>query len=132
MNWEAIGAIGELVGATGVIATLGYLAVQIRQNSHAVKSATAQSLIAAINENLQTGVASPQAAKMIVLGQTDFQALSDDEKMQFVLFLLSWFRIMDQAYQHHLLGYIQPGVGVHASMPISQPGSVLSNKACSH
>ena len=27
MNWEAIGAVGEVLGAVGVIATLGYLAV---------------------------------------------------------------------------------------------------------
>ena len=33
MNWEALGAIGELLGAIGVIATLGYLAFQIRQNN---------------------------------------------------------------------------------------------------
>ena len=33
MNWEAIGAVGEVLGAIGVIATLVYLAVQIRQNS---------------------------------------------------------------------------------------------------
>jgi hypothetical protein len=30
MNWDAIGAIGETVGAVAVIATLFYLAVQIR------------------------------------------------------------------------------------------------------
>ena len=34
MNWEAIGAIGELAGAIGVIVTLVYLAIQIRQNSY--------------------------------------------------------------------------------------------------
>ena len=34
MNWEAIGAIGEIVGAAAVVFSLGYLAVQIRnQNS---------------------------------------------------------------------------------------------------
>ena len=32
MNWDAIGAIGELIGAAGVIATLLYLATQIRQS----------------------------------------------------------------------------------------------------
>lgn len=36
MSWEAIGAIGELLGAVGVIVTLGYLAVQIRQNTLAM------------------------------------------------------------------------------------------------
>jgi hypothetical protein len=28
MNWEALGVIAEALGALGVIATLGYLAVQ--------------------------------------------------------------------------------------------------------
>ena len=40
MNWEALGAIGEIVGAIAVIATLGYLAVQIRHNSRSVEAST--------------------------------------------------------------------------------------------
>jgi hypothetical protein len=30
MNWDAIGAIGELVGASAVVVTLVYLAVQVK------------------------------------------------------------------------------------------------------
>ena len=37
MNWEAIGAIGEVLGAIGVIVTLAYLAVQIRQNTRDIR-----------------------------------------------------------------------------------------------
>jgi hypothetical protein len=33
MNWDAVSAITEIVGASAVIATLFYLAVQIRQNT---------------------------------------------------------------------------------------------------
>jgi hypothetical protein len=33
MNWDAIGAIGEIVGALAVLITLIYLAMQIKQNS---------------------------------------------------------------------------------------------------
>ena len=33
MNWEAIGAIGEILGALGVVITLAYLATQIQQNT---------------------------------------------------------------------------------------------------
>ena len=41
MNWDAIGAIGEAVGALGVIASLGYLAIQIRaQNRESQVEAT--------------------------------------------------------------------------------------------
>ena len=40
MNWEAIGAVGEVLGAFGVIVTLGYLAVQIRHNTRSVRAAS--------------------------------------------------------------------------------------------
>jgi len=33
MNREALGALAEMVGAAGVIVTLGYLAVQIRRSN---------------------------------------------------------------------------------------------------
>ena len=33
MDWEAVGAVGEIVGAVAVVATLAYLAVQVRQNT---------------------------------------------------------------------------------------------------
>ena len=33
MDWEAIGAIGETLGAIAVLVTLVYLAVQVRQNT---------------------------------------------------------------------------------------------------
>ena len=43
MNWEAIGAVGETVGALAVLVTLVYLAVQIRQNTKAVQAAAVDS-----------------------------------------------------------------------------------------
>ena len=36
MDWNAIGAIGEIIGALAVFLTLVYLAIQIRQNTKAV------------------------------------------------------------------------------------------------
>lgn len=33
MNWDALGAIAELLGAVAVFLTLAYLTIQIRQNS---------------------------------------------------------------------------------------------------
>ncbi len=38
MNWEAIGAIGEILGAIAVVCSLAYLAIQVRQNSRNVQS----------------------------------------------------------------------------------------------
>jgi hypothetical protein len=40
MNWEAIGAFAELLGALGVFGSLLYLAIQIRQNTKALRGTT--------------------------------------------------------------------------------------------
>ncbi len=40
MNWEAIGAVGEVLGAFAVVLTLVYLAVQIRQNTSSTRAST--------------------------------------------------------------------------------------------
>ena len=37
MNWDALGAIAELLGAIAVFATLAYLTVQIRQSAKALE-----------------------------------------------------------------------------------------------
>ena len=37
MNWNALGAIAEIIGAVAVLATLAYLATQIRQNSRSIE-----------------------------------------------------------------------------------------------
>lgn len=44
MNWNAIGAIGEILGALAVAISLLYLAVQIRQNSRTVKGASVHNI----------------------------------------------------------------------------------------
>jgi hypothetical protein len=44
MNWEAIGAIGDAVGGLAVVASLVYLALQIRHNTRSVEAATYQSV----------------------------------------------------------------------------------------
>ena len=43
MNWDAIAAIAEMLGAVTVLATLVYLAFQIKQSNTHMQSAAAQS-----------------------------------------------------------------------------------------
>jgi len=39
MDWNTVGAIGEMLGAIGVILTLIYLAIQIKDSARAARSA---------------------------------------------------------------------------------------------
>ncbi len=44
MNWDAIGAIGEVLGAVAVALTLGYLAIQMKQNAVGMRVAAKQEM----------------------------------------------------------------------------------------
>ena len=44
MNWEAISAIGEIVGALAVVITLVYLAIQVREQNRESRAAAIDSL----------------------------------------------------------------------------------------
>jgi len=52
MNWDAVGAIGEVAGAAGVIIK-SLLFVQIRHNSTMMKGSYKQSISEASTGNLQ-------------------------------------------------------------------------------
>ena len=59
MNFEALGNIGDFVGGLGVVVTLAYLAVQIRQNTATTRVQTVQHLLTTNSESINSMVGSP-------------------------------------------------------------------------
>ena len=55
MNWDAMGAIGEVVGALAVVVTLIYLAMQIRHNT-AAQETTSIWLMTQISNQTHTSI----------------------------------------------------------------------------
>ena len=101
MNWDAIGAIAELLGAIGVIASLIYLATQIRQsreqmsqNSDLIRS----QLSMAVRESRQSATrviaTDREASRVFWAGLESRSALSEDDRHQFdplmALFTFGW------------------------------------------
>lgn len=64
MNWDAIGAVDELLGAAGVIFTLGYLAVQIRQSNKIANWETHRSAVTGYSEAMQSVLHDAGAARV--------------------------------------------------------------------
>jgi hypothetical protein len=83
VNWDAVGALAELAGALGVILTLGYLAVQIRQNSKLLSASVADSSRDAYNELGRILGTSTDAARVYTVGIGDPSSLSPEETTQF-------------------------------------------------
>ena len=104
MDWDAIGAIAELLGAVAVLATLVYLARQIRQSRDAVQSASAETVLSNMNAAYQNAATSPVLGRVLFTGQENIQSLNDEEKGQFVFWFFGYLRTLELAYHHYLSG----------------------------
>ena len=61
MDWEAVGAIGEILGAIAVVLTLGYLAVQVRHAKNATADQNRLERSRGVREMALTMISNPQA-----------------------------------------------------------------------
>ncbi len=110
MTLEDLGNLGELIAAIATLGTLIYLAMQIRQNSESVRVNAGQTILTSLNTALQSASSSPQQARVLILGQTDFYSLPEDEQAQFIVWIFAWFRVLEQAYHYHKKGILDDEV----------------------
>jgi len=87
MNWEAIGAVGEIVGALAVLVTLVYLAMQIRQNTKSVQAAAVDSANSQVSRIREVIFADADVANMYRRGNEDPASLSEDDTIRYRLLI---------------------------------------------
>ena len=79
MNWEAIGAVSDLISAIAVIVTLIYLAIQIHQNN-ALMAAELRATIVTLNTGLWTTVVEePDVAQIAIKDRSGGQLTTEEE-----------------------------------------------------
>jgi hypothetical protein len=108
MNWEALGAIGELVAATGVMGTLLFVGIQVRlssqQTSQANKiarGASQRDLLKQTAGFFQLTFDNPTVLQDIRLGLMSYDNASHESKNNFATWAFALLHIMEQcAYMH--------------------------------
>ena len=85
MNWDALGAIGEVIGPLALFLTLGYLAVQIRQNTKAVRASALDSSVNAVNAVRVAMIENVEVTALYRKGLENPDELDDNEKTRFRL-----------------------------------------------
>ena len=95
MNWEAISAVGEIVGAIAVVVTLIYLAAQIRRGTSATQAASVQAAAALDHEFLMAIGSDPVTAKLWATYLSAPQTLPVDQAMQGHLLMASLLRRLE-------------------------------------
>ena len=84
MNWEAIGAIGEIVGALGVIISLIYLATQIKRSDQTARAESLQSVLDGYRDrSVVPSFMNPEIPDLFAKGLTHFEELEPSEKRRF-------------------------------------------------
>ncbi len=101
MNWDALGAIGEVVGAAAVIITLAYLAVQIRQNTRMNASALRQSFYDYTTRQMLHGTDSTELSALMAKASMTNEPLLPGEKIQ----ILRLFQAVFVGYQGAFFQY---------------------------
>lgn len=80
---EDLGNIGDFLGGIAVIATLIYLALQVRHNTVSVEAATVQSGSQAFAEILDSFMKDPELMRLYLAGCQDFNGLAFEEKQRY-------------------------------------------------
>ena len=101
MNWEALGSIGEIIGAAAVLATLFYLAAQIRMQNHQLEKSnenvTAQLAIDVNNmliSNFDDLMRDKEFIGIYQKGMSN-QPLDEIESIQFSQFVSKWVAVCE-------------------------------------
>lgn len=94
MNWEAIAAIGEILGALGVLASLIYLATQIRDNTRSLQAASLQSVLDGPRDRVLVPFGtSAENCEVFALGLNSLDNLNPNQQRQL------WFMLVEHCFQ---------------------------------
>ena len=91
MNWEAAATIAEIVGAGGVIASLIYLAAQIRQSTKVSRAEMTKDLYLASRTAIMDIASNDALAKI----STEIRQFDNEDLMRRNMFYQSFFRLYE-------------------------------------
>jgi hypothetical protein len=104
MTIEQLGSVGEVAAALATIATLFYLANQIRQNTRATRAASFHGVTDSMNHVNVAVAQSPQLTQVWTTGVADRDSLDAEERHQFDLLLLSYFHVFETVHYQARMG----------------------------
>ena len=105
MSWEAWAAIGQLIGAVGVIASLVFVGIQVRQSVRAAKATAFQELVSSIIAVNMTHIENPEILEIIDRAGKGV-ALGASEHQLYVTLVLSAVRLAQSAHYQTQLGLL--------------------------
>lgn len=107
VNWTAIGAMGELIGAVGVMITVVYLAFQVRQNTRSVRGSVYDSLATSLEHLNRPLVENADLARALGAVTEDWGTASEDDRSRVVHFYSAAFKLFENVHYQYSQGLIE-------------------------
>lgn len=107
MNWEMLSAIGQLVAALGVIPSLIYLAVQIREQNKERRRAGINILTAQWSELVKSAQESDEFAALFLQGIQSFDSLDAIRKLRFSAYFSRFTRNCEGMFVYYRDGALE-------------------------
>jgi hypothetical protein len=108
---QLLGNYGEFVGAIAVVATLAYLAAQVRQQNLESRAKSVHEILWGFRD-AQAVFADPDvaelAAKMMRVQGLD--SINDVELLRVINLVMPMFRVWEEAFHYHKSGRLDPEV----------------------
>ena len=98
MKLELLNAFAQLIAAIGVIASLFYLAVQIRQNTRSQRSIVVDSLTGSLIALLGPQATDPALTRAFAAAVEDWHAATEEDRLRAIALLLMLFKLCENAW----------------------------------
>ena len=98
MKLETINALAQLVAAIGVIASLFYLAAQIRQNTRSMRAVVVDSLAQSIADVIRPMAADRELMRAFHVVVEDWHGATEDDRMRALPLFFSTFKLFENAW----------------------------------
>ena len=105
MNWEAAGAVGEIVGAFAVVLTLIYLAIQIRHSIRATKALVRESATNSMVQDIRATYQDKDLLSAYVKLQNG-ESLSNTEEYCVRQESAAWLRTYENMHYQYRKGFL--------------------------
>lgn len=108
MNWDAIGAAGEIIGAAAVVISVFYLAFQVRKQTEENRLTATRELSSLFLTTIGTLQEDKELAAVYLKAVQDYDSIEGDDRIRIALFFQRGFRVLEQQQLHTRRGNLDP------------------------
>jgi hypothetical protein len=110
MHLNDLANIGQIVGAIAVVISLIYVALQIRQNTNAIRAATAQSVHEHFANWYNSFARDASLSQIAINGLKEYGSLSEADKARCVAVFMAFLSYSQNAFLKWRQGLLEPSL----------------------